>query len=89
MLLRSPDIHKAVSKAEDMANSQQRSPTGNKPWVMNAFAMAAPGHLAPGLWKHPEQEPQTLEHWIQLAKKLDEAKFHGMSCAPSLGPSTD
>ncbi|GIZ48661.1 hypothetical protein CKM354_001171200 [Cercospora kikuchii] len=56
-----------------------------KPWVMNAFAMAAPGHLAPGLWRHPEQEPQTLEHWVELAKKLDAAKFHGIFFADVLG----
>ncbi|CZT25727.1 uncharacterized protein RCC_11395 [Ramularia collo-cygni] len=61
-----------------MSTPQQQQVTGKKPWVMNAFAMAAPGHLAPGLWRHPDQEPQTLEHWIELAKKLDEAKFHGM-----------
>jgi hypothetical protein len=24
---------------------------GRKPWIMNAFAMAAPGHLAPGTSK--------------------------------------
>lgn len=34
--------------------------------------------LCAGLWRHPDQEEQTLQHWIALAKKLDEAKFHGM-----------
>lgn len=56
-----------------------------QPWVMNAFAMTAPGHLAPGLWRHPSQSPQTLEHWVELAKKLDEAKFHGIFFADVLG----
>lgn len=60
--------------------------TGKKqPWVMNAFAMTAPGHLAPGLWRHPDQGPQTLQHWIDLAKKLEEAKFHGIFFADVLG----
>ncbi|CZT25726.1 probable coenzyme F420-dependent N5,N10-methylene tetrahydromethanopterin reductase and related flavin-dependent oxidoreductases [Ramularia collo-cygni] len=68
-----------------MSTPQQQQVTGKKPWVMNAFAMAAPGHLAPGLWRHPDQEPQTLEHWIELAKKLDEAKFHGIFFADVLG----
>jgi alkanesulfonate monooxygenase SsuD/methylene tetrahydromethanopterin reductase-like flavin-dependent oxidoreductase (luciferase family) len=52
--------------------------TQPKPWIMNAFAMMAPGHLAPGLWRHPDQEPQTLDHWVRLAKFLDEAGFHGI-----------
>lgn len=52
---------------------------------MNAFAMFSPGHLAPGLWRHPDQAPQTLEHWVGLAKKLDEAKFHGIFFADVLG----
>ncbi|KJX93975.1 xenobiotic compound family monooxygenase like protein [Zymoseptoria brevis] len=56
-----------------------------KPWIMNAFAMASPGHLAPGLWRHPDQEPQTLEHWIKLAQELEEAKFHGIFFADVLG----
>ncbi|KAF7195102.1 Dimethyl-sulfide monooxygenase, partial [Pseudocercospora fuligena] len=59
--------------------------TSKRPWIFNAFAMAAPGHLNPGLWKHPDQEPQTLEHWVELAKKLDEAKFHGIFFADVLG----
>ena len=47
--------------------------------------MFSPGHLAPGLWRHPDQGPQTLEHWVDLAKKLDEAKFHGIFFADVLG----
>lgn len=38
-----------------------------------------------GLWKHPDQEPQTLDHWVQLAKKLEDAKFHGIFFADVLG----
>ncbi|KAK4497846.1 hypothetical protein PRZ48_010501 [Zasmidium cellare] len=70
-----------------MAGSQQNGVNGTakKPWIMNAFAMTAPGHLAPGLWRHPDQGPQTLEHWVELAKKLDEAKFHGIFFADVLG----
>jgi hypothetical protein len=32
-----------------------------------------------GLWRHPSQEKQTLDHWVQLAKTLEQAKFHGTS----------
>lgn len=42
-------------------------------------------HITLGLWRHPDQEPQTLDHWIRLAKKLDEAKFHGIFFADVLG----
>ncbi|KAK5120785.1 hypothetical protein LTR85_005851 [Meristemomyces frigidus] len=67
-------------------NGEVKEPSGRKSaWIMNAFAMAAPGHLAPGLWRHPAQEPQTLDHWVKLAKTLDEANFHGMFFADVLG----
>nr|OQO11423.1 hypothetical protein B0A51_16347 [Rachicladosporium sp. CCFEE 5018] len=56
-----------------------------KPWVMNAFAMTAPGHLAPGLWRHPAQEKQTLSHWVNLAKFLDDNGFHALFFADVLG----
>lgn len=65
--------------------SSQQNGIKKQPWIMNAFAMTAPGHLAPGLWKHPSQEPQTLDHWVELAKKLDAAKFHGIFFADVLG----
>jgi alkanesulfonate monooxygenase SsuD/methylene tetrahydromethanopterin reductase-like flavin-dependent oxidoreductase (luciferase family) len=38
-----------------------------------------------GLWRHPAQGKQTLDHWVQLAKKLDQAKFHGLFFADVLG----
>ncbi|KAI3392484.1 hypothetical protein diail_5649 [Diaporthe ilicicola] len=56
-----------------------------RPWIMNAFVMSAPGHLAPGLWRHPDQDELTLDHWVRLAKLLEEAKFHGVFFADVLG----
>lgn len=38
-----------------------------------------------GLWRHPSQEKQTLDHWVRLAQRLDEANFHGMFFADVLG----
>ncbi len=38
-----------------------------------------------GLWRHPTQEPQTLDHWVRLAKFLDESGFHGIFFADVLG----
>ncbi|KAH0383221.1 Nitrilotriacetate monooxygenase component A/pristinamycin IIA synthase subunit A, partial [Aureobasidium melanogenum] len=65
--------------------SQDNTDKAKKPWIMNAFAMTAPGHLAPGLWRHPSQQKQTLDHWVKLAKFLDENHFHGIFFADVLG----
>ncbi|KAA8911488.1 luciferase-like domain-containing protein [Sphaerosporella brunnea] len=59
-----------------------------KKWIMNAFAMAAPGHLAPGLWKHPQDQARNfdnLEYWLSLAKALEDGQFHGVFLADVLG----
>ncbi|KAK7725324.1 hypothetical protein SLS63_008186 [Diaporthe eres] len=64
---------------ESTANNSSR------PWIMNAFVMSAPGHLAPGLWRHPDQGELTVDHWVRLAKLLEEAKFHGVFFADVLG----
>lgn len=65
--------------------STEQNGSPKQPWIMNAFAMTAPGHLAPGLWRHPSQEKQDLAHWVEVAKMLDEAKFHGLFFADVLG----
>lgn len=41
-----------------------------------------------GLWKHPEDKGgdfTNLEYWINLAKILEEGKFHGLFIADHLG----
>jgi len=38
-----------------------------------------------GLWRHPDQEKQTLDHWVRLAKFLDDNGFHGLFFADVLG----
>lgn len=38
-----------------------------------------------GLWRHPSQEKPTLDHWVRLAKYLDENGFHGIFFADVLG----
>lgn len=46
------------------------------------------GHQSPGLWRHPEDESwrfNDVDHWIELAKLLEEAKFHGIFIADVLG----
>lgn len=59
-----------------------------KQWILNGFAMNTPGHLSPGLWSHPENHTdkfKTLKFWIDLAKLLDDADFHALFIADTLG----
>ncbi|TVY45330.1 Dimethyl-sulfide monooxygenase [Lachnellula subtilissima] len=59
-----------------------------KQWIMNAFAIFSPGHLAPGQWKHPEDRAgdyTDLTYWTDLAKTLEAGKFHGLFLADHLG----
>lgn len=57
--------------------------------ILNAFVMNTPGHLAPGLWKHPRNKTdqyKKLRFWTELAQLLDKAGFHAMFIADTLGP---
>ncbi|KAI5861152.1 Nitrilotriacetate monooxygenase component A/pristinamycin IIA synthase subunit A [Durotheca rogersii] len=58
-----------------------------KQWILNAFSMSTPGHLAPGLWSHPRNHAsqyKDIEYWVNLAKILEEGKFHGLFIADVL-----
>lgn len=64
-------------------------PKGKKQMILNAFVMNTPGHLAPGLWKHPRNQTdqyKKLSFWTNLAQILDKANFHAMFIADTLGP---
>ncbi|RSL77139.1 hypothetical protein CEP51_009355 [Fusarium floridanum] len=68
--------------------SQDQSPKGKKNLIVNAFVMMCSGHQSPGLWRHPDDESwkfKDTEHWVELAKLLEEAKFHGIFIADVLG----
>jgi len=59
-----------------------------KQLILNAFAMQAPGHLNPGLWKYPADTSTkyaNIKHWISLAQKLEKARFHAIFFADVLG----
>lgn len=59
-----------------------------EPWILNAFAMQAPGHLNPGLWRYPKDKGPAyndIRHWQNLAKDLEAAKFHAIFFADVLG----
>ncbi|KAK1760302.1 luciferase-like domain-containing protein [Echria macrotheca] len=56
--------------------------------IINAFVMMCSGHMSPGLWQHPDDESwrfNEVEHWVELAKMLEAAKFHGIFIADVLG----
>lgn len=64
---------------------------GSKPkkqLLLHAFVESCSGHQSPGLWRHLEDESwkfNDIHHWIDLAKKLEAAKFHGLFIADVLG----
>ncbi|TLD14855.1 hypothetical protein PspLS_10798 [Pyricularia sp. CBS 133598] len=62
--------------------------TRKKQLVINAFVEMCSGHQSPGLWRHPADESwrfNDVDHWVELAKLLEEAKFHGIFIADVLG----
>ncbi|KAK8081187.1 Nitrilotriacetate monooxygenase component A/pristinamycin IIA synthase subunit A [Apiospora hydei] len=61
---------------------------GKKSLVLNAFVEMCSGHQSPGLWRHPDDQSwrfNEISHWVELAKLLEEAKFHGIFIADVLG----
>ena len=59
-----------------------------EPFLLNAFVMNTPGHLSAGLWKHPANltdKYKTMKFWTDLAQLLDNAGFHAMFVADTLG----
>ncbi|KAJ5141512.1 uncharacterized protein N7443_010524 [Penicillium atrosanguineum] len=62
--------------------------TEKKQLILNAFAMHSPSHLNPGLFRYPTDKGadyKNIKHWMALAKKLEEAKFHAIFFADVLG----
>ncbi|KAF2198712.1 Nitrilotriacetate monooxygenase component A/pristinamycin IIA synthase subunit A [Delitschia confertaspora ATCC 74209] len=60
----------------------------SKQLILNAFVEMCSGHQSPGLWRHPDDnshEFNNVEHWVELAKLLEEAKIHGIFIADVLG----
>ncbi|KAJ4988003.1 alkanesulfonate monooxygenase [Stagonosporopsis vannaccii] len=70
---------------EGTPDSLTRNP---KELILNAFAINAPAHLSPGLWRHPRNATagfNTLKYWVDLAQLLDKAGFHSLFIADVLG----
>ncbi len=54
----------------------------------NAFAMNAPGHQSPGMWRHPDDQTSRyheLEFWTDLARLLERGLVDGIFLADVLG----
>ena len=75
-----PDPFRVSHSTEDQKVKKQL--------ILNAFVITSPGHLAPGLWKHPRNQTtgyKKLIFWTDLARLLDKAKFHALFVADVLG----
>lgn len=75
--------------SDNTANSNGGDRPVKKQMILNAFVMNAPGHLAPGQWRHPQNKTtqyKKLSFWVELAQLLDKANFHAMFIADTLGP---
>lgn len=75
--------------ADTISRQNEDIPQSKKQIILNAFVMNTPGHLAPGLWKHPRNQTdqyKKLSFWTNLAQLLDKANFHAMFIADTLGP---
>ncbi|EAT81501.2 hypothetical protein SNOG_11002 [Parastagonospora nodorum SN15] len=62
--------------------------TAGKKVIINAFVEMCSGHQSPGLWRHPDDrshEFNNVDHWVELAKMLEDAKIHGIFIADVLG----
>lgn len=56
---------------------------------LNAFALAAPGHQSPGLWRHPDDQShryKDLDYWLELARTLERGRFDGLFLADGHTP---
>ncbi|KAJ6115631.1 hypothetical protein N7523_006048 [Penicillium sp. IBT 18751x] len=62
--------------------------TEKKQLILTAFAMHSPSHLNPGLFRYPADKGadyKNIKHWMALAQKLEDAKFHAIFFADVLG----
>ncbi|KAH9827373.1 Monooxygenase [Teratosphaeria destructans] len=90
MLRRWPDgTCSSIDTPELMMGSvdERATPSSTKKWILNAFSLSGLGHVAAGLWKHPDNRAQDftdIHYWIELAKILD-GNFHCLFLADMLG----
>jgi hypothetical protein len=78
----------ARNKTQNGAQNGGECTKSKKQLILNAFVMNTPGHLSPGLWRHPRNHTakyKKLSFWTDLAQLLDKAGFHAMFIADTLG----
>lgn len=78
-----------TKRKQDEEDGNQSKKSRKKKIILNAFVMNTPGHLSPGLWRHPRNQTdqyKKLSFWTNLAQLLDKANFHAMFIADTLGP---
>src|ERR1700750_364256 len=71
-----------------ITNGTANGPKAKKQLILNAFVESCSGHQSPGLWRHPDDTSadfNNIHHWVELAKLLEDAKFHGIFIADVLG----
>jgi len=59
-----------------------------EPLLLNGFMMTVPGHVSPGLWRHPNDRSDRynrLDYWLGIARLLERAGFDAMFIADTLG----
>jgi FMN-dependent oxidoreductase (nitrilotriacetate monooxygenase family) len=64
------------------------APAANRPLYFSAFVMNTPSHVIHGLWRDPEaanDEINSLKHWVELARYLDQAGYDQMFFADVTG----
>ncbi|KUI64321.1 Dimethyl-sulfide monooxygenase [Cytospora mali] len=69
-------------------SSQNGGTQAKKRLIVNAFVEMCSGHQSPGLWRHPDDQSwkfTDIDHWVELAKLLEKAEFHGIFIADVLG----
>lgn len=82
-------VTSAATPAAPPADASPAPAAVKKQIILNAFVMNTPGHQAAGLWNHPANrtdEYNKLSFWTDLARLLDDAGFHAMFIADTLGP---
>ena len=57
-------------------------------FLLSAFLMNTSSHILGGMWRHPEAQQHQFNElglWVDLAKKLEEAKFDSLFFADVVG----
>lgn len=70
------------------ASPSARFPEGRQRLLLNAFLMNTPSHITGGTWRHPDAQQHRyneLPFWIDVAKRLEEAKFDALFFADVVG----